>query len=842
MSILATLSWRTMRAHFGRFLYSIIAVILGTSFVAGAFMLTATLSAAFDDITTASFEGADVVVEGTQDHPLPLSTADSLRARDEVTGVEIADASPIVMLGPDDKPYQSGGAGTWAMPWVDPEDSVTAPAGELEGTAPRTQDEAIINTTAAEKLGVEIGDTVTVITPMDRFEVTISGLVAPDFAVGGWGGLFFDFDTYVARFTDGIHVQTMLIGGEVSVDKLQADYPDLVFESAEKAAEKQSKEIKEQLAFFTYILLAFGAIALLVGTFIISNTFAMIVAQRTREFALLRALGLSRAQLTGQVLGEAIAVGLLGSVLGIGLGVGLVQLIIFALDAVGIGFPTSGISLSLASVLAPLGVGMLITSLASLAAARRAGAVHPVEAMRMGDTFSQTPVRTRGIVGAVLVTLGVIAGLAAAFLTDAEASVRMSLVAVACVAILVGMLAGGALLARHVTGRGLPERATLPRMAVTNLSRNPRRSAATSFALTLGVALVAAISMAGVSMEQSIFGSVREDFKAEAVVAGGMIQVASLPEQAVNDVAAVEGVETVFRQEAAPVVIDGARETASTVAGDVTVTPVTAVDPGTVFEIPLIDGSLSDFSAPGVGMDESTAKKLDVSVGDEVTLVSEATVKTAQAPVVAIWENSDVAGKVFISNAAAEQVMPDHRTWMLMRLFLDFEDDAVVEDVIADLEDAVAPYGILQVQDAEEFAVAGAQQARSLLTVVYALLALSVVIAVLGIVNTLGLSVTERRREFGMLRAVGAQRAQIRRIVTYESVALSVAGGFAGIVAGVFLGWALLRTMAGQGISEIVVPWGSLALVMVAAVIVGIVAAVVPGRMAARTPPLVAVD
>lgn len=840
LSVLQKISLRSLAAHWVRFLMTLLAVVLGTTFVAGGFILTASLSKAFDDITRGQYEGADLVFTSTTDHPLTLAMAGEIAARPDVEKIETTDIVPIVLLDAAGDAYQSGGAGTWLLPYVPAEETITSALRLAEGRAPQTATEAVINSGAADRGGLRAGDRVTVIDAQRRAEMEIVGITESDLASGGWAGVQVAEDVFRTHYSDGVHTGRILVRGDVSLDTLRAAYPGADLRTADQAAEEESQEIGEALAFFTYIMLAFGLIALLVGTFIISNTFSMTVAQRTREFALLRALGMSRPQLTGSVLAEAAVLGVLGSAVGVVAGVGLVKLIVAVMEHFGLGFPNAGVGLDALSVTVPLVVGVTVTLISAWVPARRAGRVHPVQAMRSGDQSSTQPVVGRSILGAVLLAAGLSASLLAAFWTDWSTSTRTMLLGVGTVLLILAVLLLLAAVARHLFTLRPPGDAVVPLLAGTNLSRNPRRTAATAFALTLGVALVCAVGILGASTKESVFGAIEEELSADAVVSAGVVSNQSIPAQALDTIAGMDGVEGLVTVTWAPVSVDGR---AGSTDGSHGVTAVMSADPTLALNLQVVDGDFHGIAdRPGVGLGADAARELGVAVGDTVEVTSPLTTASVRVPVRVIWEDTSSYTPVAVSEATAAELLPDTRAWFTQNVYVRFAADSDPDAVFARVADEVKSYGILQIMTPEEFQLSAAEQIDQLLTLIYALLALSVVIAVLGIINTLALSIMERTHEFGMLRAVGMQQRQIRRMITLESVHIALLGAFAGIVTGVWLGWCLVRTLASQGIDRWAIPWEQLALVLGAAILVGVVAALWPARRAARTSPLAAVD
>lgn len=835
------LSLRNIGAHKLRLIMTVLAVVLGTSFVSGGFILSASLSKAFDDIITVSYEGSDLVMQSTPDYPLTRAMGEDIAARPDVEKVEVTDMQSIVLIGPDGSPYQSGGAGSWLLPFSSPEEAVTdSSATILEGRSPASPGEAVINAGAAERSGIVPGDTITVINTEKRVELEIVGLTELSTSTGGWAGVQVAPEVYQTEFSDGESASRILIRGDVTEETLAGMYPGFDVATSEEAAERETEEISSLLAFFTYILGAFGLIALLVGTFIISNTFSMIVGQRTKEFALLRAVGMSRQQLTGSVLAEAVVIGLIGSAAGIGVGIGLVRVIVTVMEAFGLGFPDSGLAVDAGSIIIPLVVGVAVTVLSAWVPARRAGAVHPVRAMRMGDQASTQPVKGRSLAGAVLLLIGVVVTAVAAFMTEWSTTERAVLTGVGALALITGVVLALAGLIRVIYTVRPPGGGVVPLLAGTNLARSPRRSAATSFALTLGVALVSVVGILGASISASVFGAIDEELRADTVVSSGLIASQGIPARAAEDVAALDGVAAVVPSIWVPMSVGGKIGSTDGVSG---LTLALTVDPNAAYVLDVVAGSFDGIATrPGAGLSRSAAQDLGVSVGDTVEVTSPATANTARVPVVVVWEDAAAFTPVAVTEATAQEILPGRDSWFTQNLFVTFDEGADAEAVHRAVVDTINPYGVLQVLTKDEYGVSSAEQIRQLLALVYALLALSVVIAVLGIINTLVLSIMERRHEFGMLRAVGMQRSQIGRMVTIESVHIAVLGAVVGIISGVWLGWCFVRTLSDQGITRWAIPWEQMALIPLAAVAVGVVAAIWPARRAAQTSPLRAVE
>ncbi|WP_257160656.1 ABC transporter permease [Corynebacterium cystitidis] len=354
----------------------------------------------------------------------------------------------------------------------------------------------------------------------------------------------------------------------------------------------------------------------------------------------------------------------------------------------------------------------------------------------------------------------------------------------------------------------------------------------------IGVTLVAAVSVLGASMKDSIFGAIDDRLCTDAIVAAGIMTNQGIPDAVVTDIEALPEVEGTMSSQWAPLSVNGR---GGSYDQNGAVSAVMGEDPSIGLNLDTVAGDIAAVpTTPGCGMSRVLADDLELTVGDPVTVTSPLNPDTRQVPLLAIWEDDEAYTPVAVSPITARELVPE-QTWFRQQLWVTFVDGADSQAGIDKVIEVTNPYAVFQVMDRDEFRQAGGAQVDSLLAVVYALLALSVIIAFLGIINTLALSITERRREFGMLRAVGMQRGQIRRMITVEPVVIAVIGAVSGVVVGGALGAALTHMLADDGLSRLLIPWSDLVLLLVGAMIVGVLAAIIPARNAARTHPLAAV-
>lgn len=841
-------SLRNIAAHKLRLALTVLAVVLGTAFISGAFMFTNSLSNTFDSAVSSAYDDVDAVVSGGP----TLEDRDAIAANELVSNVNVTASTTVVMAKGDadnPEPVQTG-AGTQSLSVWYPEGQAVGQAPQLvEGEAPSGDSEMVVNAAAAEKFGVSVGDTLLVVDPAERHDMTVSGLYETDLDQGASLSGLMEEQAYLDRYTPGGQLDQLTVDAADSttpqelVDALSADYPDLEVETGEAIAKEMSDQIQSALSFVNYFLIAFGLVALLVGTFLIANTFSMIVAQRTKEFALLRALGASRGQITRSVSFEAAIIGFLGSLIGVVAGIGLVAAIKAVMSAQAMSLPDSGLGLSPAAVIVPVVLGTIVTVLSAWAPARRAGEVEPVEAMRSSESSTSQPLGVRTVIGAVLLLVGIAAAVAGAALSDWSTTQRAITVGVGALAVFVGFFLTGPALSLPVVptfGRmiGLPF-GSIGKLAATNTRRNPRRTATTAFALALGVALVTAIGMLGSTMQKSIADTIENDIAADNILSGPSNGSFPIPADVPDVAAKTDGVGEVVTYSNAQVAADGVFT--HQYAPGVGASDVIAGNPAHLVALDMKEGD-ADISGGGMLASEKFAAEHGWHVGESYELTApDLSPDTAETELVGIYGDNQLFANNIISESDVAKVLPAE---LMSPVFMGANGDGSLDEaqVRSNLEEAVAPYIVVQVMNGEEMAGQANMAINQMLNILYALLALAVVIAVLGIVNTLTLSVIERRQEIGMLRAVGTLRRQVRTMITLESVQISVFGAIAGVLIGLGLGWAFITVLSGEGLDDPVIPWPLIGTVLGASVIVGLLAAVFPANRAAKTPPLDAIS
>ena len=828
---------RSLLARKLRLMLPGLAVVLGVAFVSGTFVLTDTLGKVFDDLFAGVNAGTSVTVHGvsaiegdTGAHP-PVDAA----LLDRVASVDgVAEAvgrvSGYAQLVVDGEPVGTGRAPSIGVD-VQPESRLET-LTIREGEAPEGLGEVVIDKATADRAGIEVGDAVQVALQSGLRDVTVTGTVGFGDADSFAGASLAAFDLPTAQELVGVPgtYQEIAVAAEDGVrdDELVRRIDAALPESAEAVTAEQSSaetaaDIKDGLGFVNTALLVFAGISLFVGAFLIFNTFSMLVAQRARELALLRALGASRRQVTSSVLVEAMVVGLFASLVGFALGIGVAAGLRALLALLDIDLPEGDLVLAPRTFVVCVVVGVGVTVVAALLPARRASRVAPVEAMRESSPAEERSLRRRGLLGAVLLLAGVgalAAGLSAGELPVVGLGAAVTFLGVATLSPLVARPVASALAAPFAR-LGVPGR-----LGRANAVRSPRRTSATAAALMVGLALVSAVSVLGASLKASVDVVVDRSLGADFVLTSGSFQGFS-PVVAERLREAPE-FDAVLAYRFSRASVDGRQ---GRVAG---VDPVAA---DRVLELDVVAGDLTDIADGGLAVSTDVAAELGLSVGDTVTVTW---ARTGEQPQVleAVYEPNQFLDEYAVSEQTVVSNSPDQ---LLSAIGLTVEEGVPPADARRAVDAAVADLPTVEVEDRAEFVADQTGQVDQLLDAVTVLLVLSVVIAVLGIVNTLALSVVERTRELGLLRAVGLQRRQLRRMIRVESVVIALYGALLGLLVGAAFGWALVRALREQGVTEFALPVGRLTLVVVVAALAGVLAAALPARRAARLDVLAAV-
>lgn len=840
---------RSVRAHAARFVMSVLAVALGVAFVTGTFALREMLSTTFDELVNASSTAdayvrlpdesmSDLSAVGAVSGGVPLALADELEAVDGVGAVVPSVTGPATLVGADGTAVRSTQAPSFVMPYY-PDDPGM---GTLEGRLPHDASEVVLEAHTLESSGLAIGDTTKLVVLGSVSDVTVVGTADFDAPMAGATIVLMDPATVEAAFAPTGTASTLSVyaADGVSQDELVDRLAPLApagteVVSGDTMRTELTGEISDQLGFVSTFLLVFALLALFVGAFIIANTFTMAVRQRMREFALLRAVGASPAQVFGSIVVQALAIGVVGSALGVLGGFGLVTGIGALFERMDMTL-SSRVPLSVSTVAIGLAVGTVVSVVAAALPARRAALVPPVEAMRDEVTAHEKSLRRRAWAGVVLLAGGVAALVAAAARPDSGSA--GSLLGIGAGAVVVGTLVVGPVVVpavvRTLAAPAVAWLRPVGRLARGNVVRNPRRTASTAGALTIGMALVGAAAVLATSTDASVRHVVDSELHADYVLRTQ--QPDTIAPAVVDEVAGLDGVAQVYGIPWSVVTLtvgDGAAEP----------TPVAALDPamlGSVLTPQELVGPVADaLASDGVVVDTLAAEDNGWQIGDAVTLTT--TAGTTSTTIEGMMRSAALGVPAVVSPQVLDELVP-HAVQTDTTVAVVAAEGTDVEALRADLTQVVAPLYVVSVQDAEQFVDGLAAQVNQVLYVLYALLGLSVVIAVLGIVNTLALSVIERTREIGLLRAVGLGRFQLAGTITTESVLTAVCGTAIGLAVGIGVAAVFPRLFRDEGLTVLAVPAGSLTGMLALAVVVGVAAAVWPAVRAARLPVLEAIS
>ena len=834
--------WRVtlkgLLAHKLRMVLTALAVVLGVGFIAGTYVLTDTMNQAFDNLLEDAYAGIDVTVRGQSEFESDFGGSRKPFSEDlidTVTGVDGVQAAAgslegyAQLIDRDGEAITPGGAPTLGFNWT-PEE--LNPLNLRSGEPPAGPDEVVIDVRTAEDNDFAVGDTVEIITLRAPQEFTITGVAGFGDADNLAGATVAVFDTATSQELfdkqgqyDSIEViaEEGVTPHELAGRIQEVLPPELAAETTTDVVEEQSTAIKDALGFFNTALLIFAGIALFVGAFIIFNTFSITVAQRTHEFALLRALGGSGRQVMTSVIVEALVVGAVASAIGLGVGILIALGLQALLSAFGIDLPTTQFQLLPRTIIASVSVGMIVTIISSVMPARRAARTSPMAALRESMPQTYRPSRRRIITGALVTIAGIATLLTGLFGDPGQPAAVVGLGAAIIffgVTALNPVFAGPLARALGIPGERLFK---VPgRLARQNAARNPKRTAATASALMIGLALVGFVGIFGASLKASVNKIFEESMKAEFAIQPSSFAGFAISPDLVNQLEASDQLGTVaafrlgeFRR----------NETSEFVTG---------VDPAAleeVADIEVIEGDLNDLEDGGVFLYSNTAEDLGVSVGDTVEMKFAAT-GDQELTVQGIYDNNSLVGTNYVISG---ETYAEHFTEATVtNILVGAGGTMSAEEARSAIESVAQTFPNVEVLDQNEAQETAAEQIDQLLNLITALLGLALLIALLGITNTLALSVFERTRELGLLRAVGMSRRQTRKMIRWEAVIISIIGALVGLVIGTFFGWALVQALESEGITEFSIPGGQLLLYLVLAGLAGVLAAIPPARRAAR--------
>lgn len=821
-----------------RLLMSTFAIVLGVAFVAGSLIFSDTLNRSFTALFASTVgdvvvrpEGGQTVDGAPSTRTVPAAIVEQLS---KLPGAARADgnvnAVGVFVVGKDGKIVGGFGPPAIGGNWTD------APAGNgleglsiISGHEPHGPTEVVLDASTAERADYVVGDTIPIVTSAAQANIAPVLVGVADFAHGGSlnGATLAIFDTETAQdlFLHGRDVYTDVwvtardgVSQEQLADQASEVLPDR-FEAVtgDDAADESASLLVEAISFLTTFLLIFAGISLVVGAFLIVNTFSILVAQRSRELALLRALGASKRQVIWSVQLEAFVLGVIGSTLGLGLGVVVAMGITAFFASVGLDLSSQPLVFAPRTVMAAYAVGVVVTMAAAWLPARRTSRIAPVQAMHDDIAMPESSLNRRFLFGSVLFALGLVVlgfGLFsdlphAGWQTGAGVLVILLGVSSASPVISRPFLAGARAVYARLFG-------SIGNLAGQNSLRNPRRTTATASALMIGLTLACTMAIIGSSAKASVDKSVEENFVGDFIVSN--VFGGEFSPSIADEMATVDGVAEVIRQRYQIATLDGGRQ------------GITATDPASIggLELTMAAGADTDLADGTVLVDSAFAEDKGLGLGDTVTFEVPTGEKKWRVagifeenpviyfPVITTLSTLEEAGFAPADNALIITAEPG-TTGLEKRL------DAVIAD-----------QPIVTVKDEAAFAAEQREPIDRFVQIIYALLALALIIAILGIVNTLALSVIERTREVGLLRAIGVSRWQVRWMITLESIVISLLGAVLGVVLGVGFGVALMYAVRDQGLEVISVPVSQLMVFLGLSLIIGVVAAIIPARRAAR--------
>jgi putative ABC transport system permease protein len=825
-----------------RLVLSGLAVVLGVMFVAGAFVVTDTLSRSFDAVFASAYSQTDVSVAAKPKiavsemdgeevaAPMPAAVVPKIRGVAGVasaTGLAQADGARVI--GSDGKVLTSSGPPRIGMNWTGTDDLLQL----RQGRGPAAADEIAVNATTAELAGVKVGDRVGVLTLQPKQTFTLVGIWGYSGDRDSLGG------AQEVAFTEPVAQQLMLgktgiytaitvrAGPGVTPAQLRdriaaAMGPDYVVKTGDQLAADSAASLQEGLGFFNKILLGFAGVALFVGIFLILNTFSIIVAQRTRELALMRALGSSRRQVVGSVLVEAVVIGLVAATLGLAAGVGVGAGLAKLFSSFTHGLQLASVGVPPAAIISSFVVGVLVTVVAATLPALRASRIAPIAAMQDVATPDRPLTKVSvfgalvGAAGATTLGIGLYADASDATLYLILAGVLVSFVGIALLTPLISRPVVSAL--GRMFSWSLPGR-----LGRRNSGRNPRRTAITAAALMVGIALVTGVTVVMDSAKSSLSAQAEDTIKAQIVIGGDQTgpRPPAFDPAVLRQAVAIPGVRSAAGLWNDGAIVNGEKQYVN--ASD------DLAHLADAYGATASAGTLGTLRPDQIAVSTEQATEHGWAVGSRLTIqLSRGDSRTYT--ITALYPKDALPGSYLLPVAAAADFAVPQPMFGFVRL----DDGVPVAQVLPRMKQLVADSPEVSATDRSSFIAQQTESFDTLITMVQVLLALAILIAVLGVINTLALSVLERTRELGLLRAVGLGRGQTMRMVTVEAVVISVFGALLGVTVGAGMGAAVVRALNGEGITDLVLPWGRMGAYLVLAGLVGVIAAVLPAIRAAR--------
>jgi putative ABC transport system permease protein len=859
------LAIKNLRANLTRLVATALAVLAGTAFVASGLVITEAIGNAVAGNVEVQYGAVDAAVLPdptlTTEGGIPADLLDTVAALPGVAAVAGEMAEPTQVLDDDGDPVRSQ---TLGRAWIP--DDVLNPFTVAEGAPPESADEVAVDRETAAQAGLSVGDEVALATPAGPLTATVSGITefGRSASVDGGGTVFFSPERGLDVLSPGAgQYRYLLARGDVPADDLVATIgtvvpPSLVVDTGTQFRDDAVADTEALIAFLRPVLLGFAFLALFVAAFVIYNTFSVVVAQRTRELALVRAVGGTPAQVRRSLLGEGLVLGVVVSVAGLAVGTLLALLLQWVLRRVDLPIPSAGLALTPGIVVTTVVAGTVATVAAVLIPAVRAGRTKPVEAMRSAETDRSGTSRARLVIGGIMLVLAVALLVLNRFVFD-----KGALVGLGSLLLFLGVVVGGPLVAR-LFGLGL-RRGLRPwltgRLAADNLARNPKRTATTANALVIGLFLVTVVTVAGTAFKDWSLAELSKLSSSDFIVAG----TTPIPADVVEGVAGVDGVEAT-----APVRTAAVSDTSGNIAvlagADVAeleaTTGLTATE-GSLDDVAagrgaatttlealigasgeggpddgVSPGSATTEAGPdGAGAPPGSGSPLDaeVEVGS-VYVLYDTEGAPVEVPVVALVELK--LDTLFLGTVVDEDLFTRIAGEQPVSSIYVRAEPGRVDEVGTGLDAVVEGYTGVVVAPGNFVGQILGSLIDFLIAAVNGLLALSVLIALIGIVNTMNLSIHERRRELGMVRALGMTAGQVRSMVRTEAVMIGVLGTITGTVAAVFLGWIVVGTLTDASVE---IPWGRVGIIFGIGVVISVLASLLPARSAVKAPMLEAI-
>ena len=840
------LTIRGVIARKWRIFLTILAVVSGVAFVSGAFVLTDSVKKSINDLFATLSEGIDLEVrtsiafgdEATAERdPVSVDLIDQISAVEGVRLVEGNLLRAATVIKSDGEPLRTSGP-AFGIAWVGPDglDGRTM----VEGRPATGPGEVSLDKSSARRAGYEVGDTVTIVGPTGKADFELVGLNGTGNTTNGGGASIAAFDPVTANEFLGANdmVDSIYIAIDEGADRdvvmaaVGAAIPaGLEVITGEQSAEETAGAINDIIDIFGNVLLGFAAVSLFVSAFLIFNTFAIIVSQRLRELALLRAVGASSRQIRAMIIGEALVVSVIATVLGIVAGMGVAKGIVAIFNAAGAAFPSASLIVSTRTIIASTVVGVGVTVSAAIVPALRAARIPPVAAMRPELGFNSLQKNKRLVVGSITTGVGLVLFSVGIFGQPGGTSGTLGLSAIGAILLFLGIASLSTTVAApasRVISRILPlpfrpmTRSVPGRLGSRNAQRTPRRTASTASALMIGLALVSTVSVVASSVQASFKEQLQGSVTADFFVSNGPGDFQGLPVSFSERLSVLPELSAVSPFRATTAQVNGDTKQIGAVRGSAF---------GQLVDIDLTSGSIESLDEGKILLHRDPARDYAVKVGDTLTILW-LNGTEQQIEVGGIYDDATIAGNWLVGLSTLQAASTAAPTDFFIGAKI--AEGVSIEDARAAVEKVALDFPSAEVQDQAEFQQAQEDQLNQLLIIIYGLLIISIAIAVLGIANTMALSVFERTREFGLLRAVGMSKRDLKRSIRWEAVIVAVFGASLGIIVGIPLGLAVTTALPSTFVTTTVVPVSTIITILIASIIVGVVAAIGPARRAAK--------